>query len=271
MTLLIIFHIKSKGKTHEGVGLSQCSRYAQPVAQTNLLLRFVPLALLITFTFEFHILTFRFLELQSLGSHSSSLRLSLTSFIWRLETPSKGIFQSANFVHVLDAARWPPPPSFWTASSSSKEDGRDLLMLLHNEMRVLHACLCGYFRERWWGKQSWQIFPDFINELCRRPQGTKGQKILSVNWTLRGAEEKGWEEELWSRKLALALTSLTTPRVPCTVCLFRLYIRGEQGGWAPDFLCVVVCGWSFQNGSCSQSRKWENKEITPTQTTGSCV
>lgn len=63
-------------------------------------------------------------------------------------------------------------------------------MLLHNEMRVVHTCLRGYFRGRLVGKQSWQIFPDFINELCRRPQGTKGHKILSVNWTLRGAEEK---------------------------------------------------------------------------------
>lgn len=33
------------------------------------------------------------------------------------------------------------------------------------------------------GKQSWQIFPDFINELCREPPGDKRAKILAVNWT----------------------------------------------------------------------------------------
>lgn len=69
-------------------------------------------------------------------------------------------------------------------------------MLLHNEMRALHTCLHSYFRERLVGKPSWQIFPDFINELCRGPQGTKGHKILSMNWTRRGAEDRRGEEEL---------------------------------------------------------------------------
>lgn len=63
-------------------------------------------------------------------------------------------------------------------------------MLLHSEMRALHACLHGYFRERLVGKPSWQIFPDFINELCRGPRGTKGQKILSMNRRRSGAEER---------------------------------------------------------------------------------
>lgn len=46
-------------------------------------------------------------------------------------------------------------------------------MLLHDEMRVVHTCLRGYFRERLVGKQSWQIFPDFINELCKKAAGDK--------------------------------------------------------------------------------------------------
>lgn len=45
------------------------------------------------------------------------------------------------------------------------------------------------------GKPSWQIFPDFINELCRGPQGTKGHKILSVNWMRKGAEKRIEAEE----------------------------------------------------------------------------
>lgn len=62
-------------------------------------------------------------------------------------------------------------------------------MLLHNQVRALHICLHGYFSERLVGKPSWQIFPDFINELCRGPQGTKGHKMLS-NWMRRRAEER---------------------------------------------------------------------------------
>lgn len=63
-------------------------------------------------------------------------------------------------------------------------------MFLHNKLRAHNAGLHGYFRKRFVGKPSWQIFPDFINELCRGPQGKKGHKIISVNWTRR-AEEKG--------------------------------------------------------------------------------
>lgn len=212
LTLLIIFHIKSKRKTHERVGLSQCSRYVQPVAQKNLLLRFVPLALLITFTFEFPTFRFREVICHLCTPHSTSI-----SHFLHLDVRDsiKGHLSiSKHCPRTWRGSLLTAPPGSWTASSPSEEDRHDLLMLLHNEMRVLHACLCGYFSEGWWGKQSWQIFPDFINELCRRPQGTKGQKILSMNWTPRGAEEKGWEEEPWSRKLALTLTSLTTPRVP---------------------------------------------------------
>lgn len=40
------------------------------------------------------------------------------------------------------------------------------------------------------GKQSWQIFPDFINELCREPPRDKRAKILAVNWTPGHASEE---------------------------------------------------------------------------------
>lgn len=59
----------------------------------------------------------------------------------------------------------------------------DLVMLLHNKIRALHVHLGGYFRTGLVGKQSWQIFPDFINELCREPPRDKRAKILAVNWT----------------------------------------------------------------------------------------
>lgn len=56
-------------------------------------------------------------------------------------------------------------------------------MLLHNKIRALHVHLGSYFRTGLVGKQSWQIFPDFINELCRDPPRDKRAKILAVNWT----------------------------------------------------------------------------------------
>lgn len=57
-------------------------------------------------------------------------------------------------------------------------------MLPHDKIRALHAHLGSYFRMGLVGKQSWQILPDFINELCREAPGDKRAKILAVNWTL---------------------------------------------------------------------------------------
>lgn len=115
-------------------------------------------------------------------------------------------------------------PGFQIACSSSKEDRHHLVMLLHNEMRVFHACLLGYFRERCVGMPSWQIFLDFINELCTWPQGTKGQKILCVNLTSQGKRIK----KAYVIKKAVVLTLPTTPRdfnQFCPFCIFN-YKRG---------------------------------------------
>lgn len=49
------------------------------------------------------------------------------------------------------------------------------------------------------GKPSWQIFPDLVNELCRRPRGTKGQEMR------RGAEQGA---------VIVKVTSATSPTVP---------------------------------------------------------
>jgi len=72
----------------------------------------------------------------------------------------------------------------------------------------------GYFRESLVGEQSLQIFPDFINVLCRGPQGTKGQKLLSG----RGGEQREGKEKmrynqesLWSHPLPGTPELLSAP------------------------------------------------------------
>lgn len=68
------------------------------------------------------------------------------------------------------------------------------------------------------GKPNKQIFPDFINELCRRPRGTKGQEMLSG----RGAKQRG------------VISEVSVPEsVHCPVGLFH---KARYPGKAQVFL-----------------------------------
>lgn len=93
-------------------------------------------------------------------------------------------------------------------------------------------------------KQSWQIFPGFINELCRRPRGTKGQQILAVNWTL-GCKRKEMRKGAVIKKVSGYIdTADNSQSILCTVWVIFLCaiysIIGEQDG--SDLLQLAVVG-----------------------------
>lgn len=93
------------------------------------------------------------------------------------------------------------------------------------------------------GKRSWQIFPGFINELCRRPRGTKGQKILAVNWTL-GCKRKEMRRGAVIKKVSGYIDIADNSQsILCTVWVIfcAIYsIIGEQEG--SDLLRPAVVG-----------------------------